>query len=326
MGLTSIAFPALGTGAAGIPPATAAAGMVDVIAGFLSDCPAELSVELRLHARRGVNERDFVTFYELLAKQAPGLEQAAVPPQPAARWEAHQRQQAPALALEQQRVDLERQLEDAVLVGDKPRLTQVLDELAKNVQQRTDAAAVQRSSSTNAVSVFISYAHEDEGSRQQLGRGLATLTEKGLIREWHDRNLLPGDRYNTEIADALNTADLALFLISPDFISSDYINGIELRRAYEREKAGELKIVPVFVRKTYLVEGHPLRDFTSVPVFVRKTYLVEGHPLRDFTSLPTDRKAITSWANQDEAYYDVVTGIARLVKEIAAKPPAELSS
>jgi hypothetical protein len=153
--------------------------------------------------------------------------------------------------------------------------------------------------------VFISYAHEDEGSREQLGKVLSMLTKNGLIREWHDRKLLPGDRYNTEIADALNTADLALFLISPDFISSDYINGIELRRAYEREQVGELKIVPIFVRKTYLVDGHPLRDFTS---------------------LPTDRKAITSWANQDEAYYDVVTGIARLVKEIAAKPPAELST
>jgi O-acetyl-ADP-ribose deacetylase (regulator of RNase III) len=89
MGLTSIAFPALGTGAAGIPAATAAAGMVDVIAGFLNDCPAELSVELRLHARRGVNERDFIAFYEMLAKQAPALERAAVPPRPAVRWEAH---------------------------------------------------------------------------------------------------------------------------------------------------------------------------------------------------------------------------------------------
>ena len=98
--------------------------MVDVIAGFLNDSPAELSVQLRLHARRGVNERDFIAFL----------------------------QQAP---------------------------------------------------------------HEDEGSREQLGKGLATLTEKGLIRKWHDRELLAGDRHNDEIADALNAADLAaIFLIS----------------------------------------------------------------------------------------------------------------
>jgi O-acetyl-ADP-ribose deacetylase (regulator of RNase III) len=301
--VTSIAFPALGTGAARIPAATAAAGMVNVIADFLENCSEELSVELRLHARPGVNERDFIAFYEMLAKQAPTLEQHAVPepatPMTPAGWVTGHVEQAPTLTLEQTRVQLERDLDDAILLGDKPRQAKVLAGLEENVQERTDAAALQRTSNSTAVKVFFSYAHEDEASRDQLSKGLSSLVKHGLISDWHDRKILPGTNWDSAIDDAISSANLALFLISPDFISSEYINGVELKRAYELQREGQLTIIPIYVKPTYL----------------------EGDPLLGFQALPTDRKPISTWPNADDAYYDVVCGIAQTVKALAKKPP-----
>lgn len=303
LGVTSIAFPALGTGAARIPAATAAAGMVGVIADFLESRPEEMSVELRLHARPGVNERDFIAFYETLAKQAPNLEQHAVPqqdvtPAPPDSHIAGHPLQAPSLTLEQTRVQLERDLEAAILLGDKSRQDKVLAELGQNVQDRTDAAAVLRTSKSSAVNVFFSYAHEDEASKEQLRKSLSALMKQGLINDWHDRKIPPGANWNSEIDKALSAADLALFLISPDFMSSEYINGVELKRAYERLRAGELTIIPIFLR----------------PIFL------EGDPLLQLQALPSDRKWISTWPNADEAYYEVARGIAETVRALAKKP------
>lgn len=40
--------------------------------------------------------------------------------------------------------------------------------------------------------VFISYAHEDEKLREELGKHLSLLQRNGVITAWHDRLIGPG--------------------------------------------------------------------------------------------------------------------------------------
>jgi len=150
----------------------------------------------------------------------------------------------------------------------------------------------QRSTSPSPLKVFYSYSHKDEGHRENLETHLALLKRQGWIEGWSDRLLLAGDDWRQGIDEALEAADLILFLVSADFIASDYCYGKEMERALERHDAEEAVAVPLIVRAV---------DWQSAP-FGR----IQG--------LPKDGKPVTSWPNLDEAWLDVAKGLRRLIE------------
>ena len=56
------------------------------------------------------------------------------------------------------------------------------------------------------LSVFISYAHEDEPLRQQLEAHLSLLRRQGWIVDWHDRQILAGEEWVQKIDEHLEAA------------------------------------------------------------------------------------------------------------------------
>src|SRR2546421_12707822 len=101
---------------------------------------------------------------------------------------------------------------------------------------------------STAVEVFCSYAHEDEAWRQKLETHLSLLRRQGLISLWHDRLIVPGTDWAKTIDMQLETASIILLLVSADFFASDYCYGTEMKRALERQKAGEAQVIPILVR------------------------------------------------------------------------------
>src|SRR5437588_11802535 len=99
-----------------------------------------------------------------------------------------------------------------------------------------------------SVSIFFCYAHEDEDLLNKLKRHLWPLQRQGLITIWHDRDISAGTEWEQEISEQLNTAQIVLLLISPDFIASDYCYGIEMKRALERHNRKEAHVIPVILR------------------------------------------------------------------------------
>jgi internalin A len=140
------------------------------------------------------------------------------------------------------------------------------------------------------VRVFVSYAHEDDTLREELMTHLALLVRQGLIAPWQDRSIRPGDEWEREIDENLEAADVVLLLVSPDFLASDYIDGKELARALERDAAGEARVVPVILRPA---------DWESAP-------------FGKLQAVPKDAKPVTTWANRDEAWADVVRSLRAL--------------
>jgi tetratricopeptide (TPR) repeat protein len=145
-----------------------------------------------------------------------------------------------------------------------------------------------------AVEVFCSYAHEDEAWQQKLETHLSVLRRQGLISLWHDRLISAGADWAKTIDIHLETASVILLLVSANFLASDYCYSIEMKRALERQEAGEARVVPILVRPV---------DWTEAP-FAR------------LQALPTDAKPIASWRNKEQAFVDVAAGIRRVIADI----------
>ena len=85
--------------------------------------------------------------------------------------------------------------------------------------------------------VFYSYSHMDESLRDQLATYLAPLRQKKLIDEWHDRKIQPGADWNSEINSRIESADLAIMLLSPDFWPRNIASGSKWKRRLPARKA-----------------------------------------------------------------------------------------
>jgi hypothetical protein len=96
----------------------------------------------------------------------------------------------------------------------------------------------------------------------------------------------------------MTSANIILLLISADFLASDYCYDIELRHAMERHEAKQARVIPIILRAV---------DWHSAP-FGR------------LNALPRDGRPVTSWANQDEAFFDIVRGIRSVAEELAQNP------
>lgn len=148
------------------------------------------------------------------------------------------------------------------------------------------------------VEIFFSYSHKDEALRDELETQLGMLRRQGLITGWHDRKIGAGTEWASEIDAHLNTAQIILLLVSPDYIASDYCYDIEMERALERHRTGEARVIPIILRPVEWKYG----------------------PFGHLQPLPANGKPITDWPNHDSAFLDVARGIRKIVEEPISIP------
>jgi len=95
--------------------------------------------------------------------------------------------------------------------------------------------------------VFISYSQKDTRFLEELQTVLRPLEREGRVEYWADRKIKPGKKWREEIETALNTAKIAVLLVSPNFHASDFVSTIELPVFFEAERQGELTILPIAI-------------------------------------------------------------------------------
>jgi len=100
----------------------------------------------------------------------------------------------------------------------------------------------------SATKLFISYSHDDEVWKEKLLDGLRVLERKNSVALWDANELTPGSEWSKQIENALQQSDIAVLLVSPSFLASDFIVKRELPALLERRQKEGLAIVPVLVR------------------------------------------------------------------------------
>jgi hypothetical protein len=153
------------------------------------------------------------------------------------------------------------------------------------------------------VKVFISYSHEDEIFREQLQELLYAAKRQGLIEDWHDRKISPGEEWEDLVDENLETSEIILLLVSSSFIASPYSYNKEMQRALEKHEAGQAWVIPIILRPV---------DWSETP-FAR------------LQALPRNVRPITRWSNRDEAWKDVAKGISAAVKQLRSERPTDAS-
>ncbi len=96
--------------------------------------------------------------------------------------------------------------------------------------------------------VFVSYSRKDNALLDQLRAALVPYERIGTLHIWADMLTEPGEKWESEIVDHLDNAQIVILLLSNDFLSSSYCMDVEFPRVRVREKKGECTIVPIVVR------------------------------------------------------------------------------
>jgi hypothetical protein len=112
--------------------------------------------------------------------------------------------------------------------------------------------------------VFVSYSHQDGEWLKRLRVHLKPLERRYGLDVWADTNIKPGSQWRDEIKRGLETARVAVLLVSADFIASDFISSNELPpllRAAEEE--GTL-ILPVILSPSMFSRMDELARFQTV--------------------------------------------------------------
>jgi hypothetical protein len=152
------------------------------------------------------------------------------------------------------------------------------------------------------IQAFISYAHEDQEMCREMHKQLIPFERMKQINFWHDRRIDAGDGWRDEILKALNAAQVALFLVSPDMFASDFIWKEELPCACRRLAAGELTIIPVILRPCTWTFKH------------------QRYCLPKLQAVPKDAVPISKHENRDDAYHDAAKRImAKVAKRFRIK-------
>jgi hypothetical protein len=103
--------------------------------------------------------------------------------------------------------------------------------------------------------VFVSYSHKDKKWLDLLQVHLKPLLRDGDIDLWDDTRIQPGDDWKGEIDRALARARIAVFLISKDFLASDFIHDEELPVLLEAAEQRGTRILPVILSHCLYAES-----------------------------------------------------------------------
>lgn len=156
---------------------------------------------------------------------------------------------------------------------------------------------------------FISYCRRDLSIMKQFRKHLKPMEEKFGLRIFSDRDIQPGEEWETRIWKEFDQSNIIFILVSVDFLNSEFCYKLEFRRAIERHHNGEAIVVPIIVRHC---------DWKDIPELAQLQVLPdEAEPIRG-----------GRFKSQDQALANVLNGINKLLtvaitrqRRIARRPP-----
>ena len=152
--------------------------------------------------------------------------------------------------------------------------------------------------------IFITYAHKNTKTKDELITHLAVMKHEGLISIWHDNEITAGDTWRDAIFSNLDDSDILLYLVSAYSLASENCNK-ELAEALN----ADIKVISVILEDC---------DW-------------KNDRLSDLQVLPEKGKPINTWRPRAKGWLNVVEGIREAIMELqsradplSTKPESEL--
>lgn len=156
------------------------------------------------------------------------------------------------------------------------------------------------------VRVFVSYAREDRRWLDPDYRfALIPFLMESLRRHravfWFDKELKPGDEFGRLILSQIDQSQIALLIVSQNFLNSEFIENREMPRIAERARLGQMIVVPVLVEPC---------DWSEYP-FLADRQMVPSSPLIEYT------ESEPQWA---KVRFQILDGLKAQLKRIRETP------
>ena len=130
-------------------------------------------------------------------------------------------------------------------------------------------------SHSKRVKVFVSYSHRDKTWLNRLRVHLKPLERDSALDIWDDSNIVAGSRWRDEIDLAIQSAKVAVLMISADFLASDFIISNELPPLLDAAREDGAVIMPLIVSPSRFQSTKTIAQFQAV-----------NDPSRPLISLP----------------------------------------
>jgi len=148
------------------------------------------------------------------------------------------------------------------------------------------------------IRIFISYAHADEQWKDRILMHLVPLSRNERIIVWHDESLKLGEQWEKKIDEQLSSADIAVMLISPAYLASNYISDKEMPKLLDRQRLEQIVILPVIL----------------VPCLWQMV-----NWLSKIQVLPRGGKPVSDYNKPDEAIAQIASSIIEITEILTAK-------
>jgi hypothetical protein len=145
--------------------------------------------------------------------------------------------------------------------------------------------------------VFISYSHKDSVWLDRLRVHLRPLERDFKLDIWDDTKIQSGAKWRKEIKRVLDEAAVAILLVSPDFLASDFIANNELPPLLKAAQEEGTVILPLILNHSSFTRHQGLSGFQAF-----------NTPSKPLISIPRDKQA------------QVLEKVAERVAELMADP------
>ena len=151
---------------------------------------------------------------------------------------------------------------------------------------------------------FVSYASVDKDMVDRLRTHLAELKREKKLEIWYAPEILVGEEWNRRIHEKLDSSDMVILCVSPDFLDSEYVQNVEVRKALDRHDAGECIVIPVILKPC---------DWRN-------------HPFARLQVTPEGGTPVTEHNNPDKAWAEVAKAIRKTIEAMPYHTEPSLSA
>ena len=138
--------------------------------------------------------------------------------------------------------------------------------------------------SSFSVLLFYSYSHKNESYRDSIEQSLAYLKTDGLLKDWYDHKILPGESITEKTREKMDEAQIIVFLLSQEFIAS---NECMKEWKYARKLARENKML---YRIPVILTDCAWKDLVADDNI--KALPKDGNPVAGFNNKNTARQQV----------------------------------